>query len=138
MYSAHCRNDGDTGNGIETSILLCVHSSKLIVGMMEIPETGLRPSCASLGFINGSAQSINVGMMEIPETGLRLAASSSASRSAFIFVGMMEIPETGLRWRGEGKFLARSSVSDALLVLPLRAMAVSRKVLAAKGRARVR
>jgi hypothetical protein len=76
-------------------------------------------------------------MMEIPETGLRLLLAIVSRRSLGDVVGMMEIPETGLRWRGEGRFLARrSSVSDALLVLLLRAMAVSRKRLAAKGRAK--
>jgi hypothetical protein len=130
-----CRNDGDTGNGIETpgSGLRNIVGSTT-VGMMEIPETGLRPDCVACKL---PARVVIVGMMEIPETGLRLSQYVAALARPVHYVGMMEIPETGLRWRGEGRFLARrSSVSDALLVLLLRAMAVSRKRLAAKGRAK--
>jgi hypothetical protein len=155
------RNDGDTGNGIETpgSGLRNIVGSTT-VGMMEIPETGLRPDCVAcklparvvivgmmeipetglrllLAIVSRRSLGDVVGMMEIPETGLRLSQYVAALARPVHYVGMMEIPETGLRWRGEGRFLARrSSVSDALLVLLLRAMAVSRKRLAAKGRAK--
>jgi hypothetical protein len=78
-----CRNDGDTGNGIETRrgpARYGVPTAK--VAMMGIPETGLRRHTL---WTTQYRRDYLVGMMGIPETGLRLSLRQRGQRVRQLF-----------------------------------------------------